>query len=318
MDFPALTDTLMSPLCRLVLTMGVGMLLAGLIESLHWTRFAARLALPLARMGYLREAAGASFSLAFFSPAAANALLADAYAAGTLSRRELVFANLFNSSPAFLVHLPTVFSMAFAFLGSKAYMYVGLTFAAAISRTICTVIAGRCLLPRPARTLSDGVATGSQKRHWRQTVKDTLTRCKKRIFKVLVVTIPVYCVFFALQQAGCFALLEKWLAGHAGMLSFLNPHAISIIAISLAAESGAAMSAAASLSAGGSLADHEVITALLAGNIIAAPMRALRHQFPSYAGMFSPGLALYLVLVNQLCRAASLIAVTALYYWHTA
>jgi len=45
-------------------------------------------------------------------------------------------------------------------------------------------------------------------------------------------------------------------------------------------------------------------------------MRAVRHQFPSYAGYFTPALALHLVLANQACRAASLIVVTAAYYWY--
>ena len=118
-----------------------------------------------------------------------------------------------------------------------------------------------------------------------------------------------------MQQAGWFILAEKWLAAHAGSLPFLNPQAISIVAMYLLAESGAAMSAAASLAVGGALTDHEVIMALLVGNIISTPMRALRHQLPSYAGFFAPALALNLVLMNQLCRAASLISVAVLYYW---
>ena len=318
MDYSLLFHKLVLPLCRLVLVMCAGLLVAGLLESLHWTRFVARLASPLARIGHLREVAGASFALAFFSPAASNSLLAEAHAAGELSRRELVFANLFNSSPTFLVHLPTLFSMVFAFLGPRAFVYVGLSFAAAAARTACTIIAGRFMLPPPPAGHQSRAAPDSGKRNWKKAVELTLARFKKRITKLLLFTIPIYCLFFAMQQAGWFTLAERWLADHAGVFSFLNPRAIGIIAMYLLAESGAAMSAAASLAASGALADHEVIMALLVGNIISTPMRALRHQLPSYAGFFTPVLALHLVLMNQLFRATSLIFVAILYYWHAA
>lgn len=318
MDHSLLFHKLVQPLCRLVLVMCAGLFVAGLLESLHWTRFVARLASPLARIGHLREVAGASFALAFFSPAASNSLLAEAHAAGELPRRELVFANLFNSSPTFLVHLPTLFSMVFAFLGPRAFIYVGLSFAAAAARTACTIIAGRLLLPPPPTGCQSCAPPDSGKRSWKKAVELTLARFKKRITKLLLFTIPIYCLFFAMQQAGWFTLAEQWLADHAGVFSFLNPRAIGIIAMYLLAESGAAMSAAASLAASGALADHEVIMALLVGNIISTPMRALRHQLPSYAGFFSPVLALHLVLMNQLFRAASLIVVAALYYVYAA
>ena len=312
MDYDVIITKLVLPLCRLVLVMSIGLLLAGFLESLHWTNFIARLASPLARIGHLRDVAGASFALAFFSPAASNSLLAEAHARGELSRRELVFANLFNSSPTFLVHLPTLFSMAYAFLGPRAFVYVGLSFAAAAARTACTVVAGRFLLPPPGHERLP--LPEQEKKNWKKAVTLTVARFRKRITKLLVFTIPIYCLFFAMQQAGWFALAERWLADQAGFFSFLNPPAVSIIVMYLLAESGAAMSAAAFLSVNGALAGNEVIMALLMGNIISTPMRALRHHFPSYAGFFSPGLALHLVLINQLCRASSLIFVAFLYY----
>ena len=149
MDAHLLYAKLLLPLLRLVATMCIGLLAASLLESLHWTRCIARLASPLARFGHLREMSAASFALAFFSPAASHSLLAEAYAGGGISRREVMFANLFNSSPTFLVHLPTMFSLVFAFLGAQAFVYVGLCFAASMLRTLATVGAGRLLLPPP-------------------------------------------------------------------------------------------------------------------------------------------------------------------------
>lgn len=302
------------PLFRLVATMTIGLLIASLLESLHWTRFISRISSPLAQLAHLRDVASTSFALAFFSPAASNSLLAESHAKGEMSRRELVLANLFNSSPTFLVHLPTLFSLIFAFLGTRAFIYVGLSFVAAALRTLGTVLAGRILLPPVSETVTSQNEISSKRNNWKESIKKTVKRFKKRISKLLIYTIPIYCLFFAAQQAGWFTITEEWLAGHSSWLSFLNPKAVSIVAMYLLSESGAALSAAAFLGTNGELAPQEIILALLVGNILSTPMRAVRHQFPSYAGYFAPSMALTLVVMNQLCRAGSMILVTVVYY----
>ncbi len=316
MDTELLFSRLFLPLLRLLLVMSFGLLLANLVEALHWTRFVAKLASPLVRLGHLRDVAGASFSLAFFSPASANTLLAEAYERREMSRRELVLANLFNSTPTFLVHLPTLFSLVFAFLGTRAFLYIGLTFIAAFARTLCTIVAGRLLLPPLPPSCVDCLLPEPQARDWRSVARTTLRRFRKRLVKLLTFTIPIYCLFFAAQQAGWFTAAERFLAEHAGALSFLNPESIGIVALHLVAESGAALSAAASLAHSGALTTPEIILALLVGNILSSPMRAVRHQFPSYAGFFAPSLALFLVISNQAFRVLSLAAVAACYYWY--
>ena len=58
----------------------------------------------------------------------------------------------------------------------------------------------------------------------------------------------------------------------------------------------------------------EVIIALLVGNILSTPMRTVRHQFPAYAGYYSPGLAFKLIFYNQLLRTITMIGVTWAYW----
>ncbi len=120
---------------------------------------------------------------------------------------------------------------------------------------------------------------------------------------------------YLLQRYGFFSLAEAWLTAHMGWLSFLKPQAMGIIALHLAAELGAALGAAGSVLQTGGLAPRDVVLALLVGNILSTPMRAIRHQLPSYAGFFRPGLALRLVLANQGLRAVSMALVTLLYYF---
>ena len=91
--------TLGRPLTRLLFAMCIGLLIANIVEALRWTQPLARLSAPLVRLARLREAAGASFSMAFFSPAAANALLSDSHAKGEISLRELVLATCSTACP---------------------------------------------------------------------------------------------------------------------------------------------------------------------------------------------------------------------------
>ena len=58
-----------------------------------------------------------------------------------------------------------------------------------------------------------------------------------------------------------------------------------------------------------------LVLALMVGNILSTPMRAIRHQLPAYAGFYRPALALRLILANQGLRAASMAVVTLLYWW---
>jgi hypothetical protein len=298
--------------------MAVSLALAQLVESLGWTEGIARLAAPLVRFARFGPAAGASFALAFFSPAAANALLAENRAGGAMSRKELVAANLFNSAPAFLVHLPSLAALAFSFLGPAAVPYLGLVFSAAMMRTAAVALYGHIVLPRRPKTPLEPPRAERPSLISRDTLRKAGRRLLKRLKKTALFTIPVYCALFFLQHAGVFAGLETWMAGQAGVFRLVSPQAFSVVALYVAAENGAAFSAAAVLLGTGAVLPREAVVALLAGNILSSPVRAFRHQLPSYAGFFSPGPALMLVSANQILRAVSLTAVTLLYWFLTA
>ena len=292
-DLSALWSSLLHPLGRLLLAMCVGLLVANVVEALRWTQPLARLSAPLVRMARLGEAAGASFSLAFFSPSAANALLAESHARGETSGRELVFANLFNSLPSYMVHLPTMLFLLWPVLGPPALVYTGLTLVAAILRTLITALLGHWLLP---------------------PLSSAWLRFRRRVPRLFLFTIPIYALMFLLQKYGIFQHVQDWLGAGAPWMGPIKPEALGIVLLSLAAEIGASLSAAGSALHMGGLTTADVILALLIGNILSTPMRTIRHQFPAYAGYYSPGLALRLILINQSLRAASMIGVTWLYW----
>ena len=239
----ALWHALFWPLLRLLLGLAVGLLIANLLEALRWTRYLARLAAPLARTAHLREVAGASFSLAFVSPAAANGLLSDSHGAGEISGRELMLANLFNSLPAYLVHTPTIFLLTWPVLGAPAVTYVGLTLLAAAGRTGFTVLLARRLLPPPPPGCLVCKADGDARTDWGAALRKAWKRFLRRLPKLVYFTVPVYVLMYLLQLYGFFNLAEEWLAAHMGWLSFLKPQAMGIIVLHLAAELGAALGA---------------------------------------------------------------------------
>ena len=310
----SLVSNLLWPLLRLLMGMALALLAANVLEALQWTRYLARLAAPLARFAHLRDEAGAAFALAFLSPAAANGVLSQAHGEGKLARRELLFANLFNSFPNFLVHLPTLFLLTWPVLGPPAACYAGLCLLAAATRTLLTMLAARALLPPLACAAPTPLEDKPHKR-LRETLQTAWDCFRRRVQRLVCVTIPVYILVYLLQKYGWFEAAQNWLAGHADWLSFLKPQALGIIVLHLAAEMGAALAAAGSVFNTGGLNASEVVLALLVGNIVSTPMRAIRHQLPSYAGFFKPLLALELVLVNQTLRAASMICVAWLYWY---
>ncbi len=299
---------------RLLLGLSIGLLIANIIDGLRWTRHLARVAAPLSKAAHLRHVAGAAFSTAFFSPSAANGLLAESYEKGEISKKELILSNLFNSLPSYLTHTPSIFFLTWPVLGFPAVIYVGLTLLAAAARTIFTIFIARILLKAPPEgcvecLLDDEPTT------WSETLAKALKRFRRRVPRLLFFTVPIYILMYFLQLYGFFAAAELWLSEHVGWLSFLKPQAMGIIVLHLAAELGAALSAAGSVFNSGGLTAKEIVLALLVGNILSTPMRAIRHQFPSYAGFFKPRVAMVLIVSNQGLRAISMVCVTIVYYF---
>ena len=316
-DWTVVWGGLVKPLCRLLFFIAFGLLIGNLIEALNWTRGVARLATPLVRLGHLRDISGAAFSMAFFSTVTANSMLSESYSKGELSKRELVFSNIFNSTPSFFLHLPSMFFMAVPFIGVAAVWYVSIISCAAILRTAGTVLAGRLLLPPLPEGCVECRLEDEASKGWRDALGKSLKRLRRRLPRIAYITIPVYITIFILQRSGGFDVLRAGMAEHASWLSFLHPEALSVLILHLAAEFAAALSAAGPLLDSGLLSVRDVVVTMVVGNVLSSPMRAFRHQFPSYSGIFTPRLAVLLIAVNQLLRASSIILVGSCYYIFT-
>ncbi|MGE4297093.1 MAG: hypothetical protein AB7E47_03605 [Desulfovibrionaceae bacterium] len=316
MDFSlsTLATGLAWPLLRLLGSISIGLFIANLIEALNWTHAVARVAGPLIRAARLKDVAGASFSMAFFSGVAANTMLAESYDKGELTTRELVLSNLFNSLPTYFLHLPTMFFITLPFLGQAAFLYVGLTLVAALLRTGGIVVLGRFLLPE----LPDGCVVCRLEdegfKGWKAAVRTSWRRFKKRIRKIVYYTLPIYTAMYFASKYGLFTWIEHGLANSLGTMAFLPPKAMGIVVFHVAAEFTAGLAAAGALLQDGGLAVRDVVVALLLGNVLSSPMRAFRHQFPYYAGIFKPRTALHLIMFSQSLRMCSVFFVGLVYF----
>lgn len=304
------------PILRITFFITIGLFIANFIESLNWTHRLAIFARPLIRMGRLSAITGASFSVAFFSGVSANTMLAEAFDKGKMTKKELVLANLFNSLPRFFLHLPTTFFLTAPLIKMGALLYVGLTFSAAILQTIIVVLSGRMFLPANYE-IGEVPSPQKAKINWEMALSKSIKRLKKRLGKILIFMIPVYLLFFLFNRYGLFTQLEDFIANKVWFLSWLNPQSLSIVVLQVTTEFSAGLAAASVLLAENSLTYKEVVLALLVGNILSTPIRAIRHQLPYYTGIYSPQLALQLVGISQIARAFCVILVAVVYYYLT-
>ncbi|SDN46612.1 hypothetical protein SAMN04488516_102219 [Desulfonauticus submarinus] len=299
------------PLLRLVFFIALGIFIGNLIEALNWTKFLAKLSYPLIKFGRLKDISGASFSIAFFSGISANTILAEAYDQGKLNKKELILSNLFNSLPTYFLHLPTTFFIVAPFIKEATWPYFALTISAAFLRTIFTVFLAHFILPKT--NISSTFHPTDQNKS-ESILKKTLIRFQKRFKKIILFTIPIYVGFKILAKYGFFHWLEGKLAGIIIYFPWLPAKSLGIIIMQMAAEFSAGLAAAGALLEAHVLDIKQIVLALTIGNILSSPIRAIRHQFPYYAGIYPPRLALILIIFNQSLRIISLALALFVYY----
>ena len=314
------------PLMRLVAIMAVSLGLSALIEGMGWNSIVASLARPLMRAGNFSDYAGTAFTSAFLSGVAANTLLWNAYQEKRISYREMMLATLLNLGlPSYFLHLPVTFAIIVPLAGSAGAIYITITLLAAVLRTFVVLIAGRLLLG--TRTVQQNNSTPAQENSTSHegsdsgTGHDRYAKVKKlfaryirlRLGKIVCYTVPIYLFVAWLQQAGVFHWMQQ--ASTSLFTAQAMPvEGISVVVFSIMAEFAAGAAAAGAMLNAGVLTIKQTVYALLLGNIIATPVRALRHQLPRYLGIYQPKTGIMLLLLGQGLRVTSVVITGWLYY----
>jgi hypothetical protein len=304
------------PLSRLIVFITLGLMIGQIIEASGWTRTLALLARPFFHFGNLGNHCGAAFTTAFFSGVAANAMLLDFFKEGIITRRQLFLSNFINQLPAFFLHLPTTFFIVIPLTGWAGALYFLITFLAAILRTFLFLLYGHLVLPSSAIEAGDAEkrATADKKKTLIEIWRRIKSRLPRRLIGITVYVVPIYILVFALNAMGMFQALREALAGYV-VTAFMPMESLSVIILSFAAEFTSGFAAAGALLEAGVLTVRQTVMALLIGNILAFPIRALRHQLPRYIGIFSPKTGTQILLMGQGFRVMSIIVVGITYYY---
>ena len=316
LDTAQIVSRLLWPLLRLMIFITVGLMIGQIIEASGWIKTMAVLARPLFRFGHLGDYCSAAFTTAFFSGVSANAMLLGFFKENRITRRQLFLSNFINQLPAFFLHLPTTFFIVVPLTGRAGVLYFLITFLAVVLRTILFLVYGRMMLPLPGSEYvggvdekpTDGIKTSGD--IWAR-VKSRLPR---RIARITLYVVPIYTLVFVLNAMGLFAKLRESLAGYV-VTSFMPMESLSVIILSFAAEFTSGFAAAGALLDAGVLTVKQTVLALLIGNVLAFPVRALRHQLPRYIGIFSPRMGTQILLMGQGFRVMSIICVGITYYY---
>ena len=238
------------------------------------------------RWGHLHQESGASFTAAFFSGILANTMLVTLYQEGRIGRREMTITYLLNNGlPVFFSHLPTTVSIIVPLTRQAGLIYLGLTLAAAVLRSALLLVYSRWRLP--AEGGGEGAVAVPPPGKKERLLREIWQKFQRRFSRVVLYTMPIYLLIFVLNDWGVF----KWLEGAAKThvtLGFLPMEAASVVAFSVAAEFTSGIAAAGAFLQAGALTVPQTVIALVLGNIVATPIRALRHQLPSQRGDLFP------------------------------
>jgi hypothetical protein len=300
-----------SPLLRLLVYLGVGLLVGQAIESLGWASKMGAWTSPLLRWGHLTRESGATFTAAFFSKILANTMLWTFFQEKKFSRREMTLTYLFNGGlPVFLLHLPTTFFIILPLTHEAGLIYLGLIGGAALLRSAVILAYARWRLPAPE--VPGEVAMPAAPARKEKVSQEIWRKFRRRFSRVVLFTLPIYCLIFLGNDWGLFTWLRQATASHV-VLKFLPMEAASVVIFSVAAEFTSGMAAAGAFLQTGALTIHQTVLALVLGNVVATPVRALRHQLPSHVGIFSPGLGSKYLVMSQGLRLFSLMMVAVPY-----
>lgn len=309
---------LLWPLSRLMFFIVIGLVVGQAIEALGWIRHFAKVAGPFFRFSKLGEPCSAAFTAAFVSGVASNAMLYGFYKDRIITKHQLFLANFVNHFPAYFLHLPTTFFIVVPLTGRAGLIYFILTFTALVLRTSLLFVYGHFAISSPS--VVHEVNTDDVKAPLSKDIGTIVTGIKRklpaRLTNIAVYVIPIYILVFIVNQVGMFEAVNRFLSKYI-VTTFMPMESLSVVVLGFTAEFTTGFATAGALLNEGILTIKQTALALLIGNIVAFPIRALRHQLPRYVGIFSPKMGLQILLTGQGLRVSSLILVGIVYYYIT-
>ena len=314
-QFSTLSSKLLIPVGRILFLVTLGLVIGEVIESTGWTKYLAFLAGPLFRFAHLGYRCSAAFTTAFFSGIAANGLLLNYYREGQIDKQQLFLTNFMNHFPAFFLHLPTTIFIVLPLAGYAGGFYLLLVFLAVLLRSLLIVTYGRFRLPVPSPEAPDDQSRDFAKyqKRWPEVFHRIRTKTPMRAVRIIEYVIPIYLIIFLLEVSGMFDAIQSWLS-HTAIGAVIPLESLSMVVVGFLADYTSGFATAGALIQSGGLGFQQAVLALIIGNVVATPLRAIRHQLPRYLGVYTPKLGTQLLILGQSLRASSLLLVGGLYF----
>lgn len=301
------------PLIRLLFFITLGLAFGQYLELSGLTQKLSVLARPLFRFGKLGDRCGSAFTTAFVSGVAANSMLLEFYQDKKITRQQVFLTNFVNHLPVYFLHLPTTFFIVLPLTRTAGLIYFAVTFVATLLRVFGFLLYGHFFLSQPEEYSSHKRDKKVADRRKKEIVKMIMEKLPNRITKVFIWILPIYILIYVLNAAGLFTFLNAALSGFV-VTKIVPVESLSVVILSFVAEFTSGFAAAGALLDSGVITVKQTVIALLTGNIIAFPIRAVRHQLPRYIGIFSPKMGTGMLLMGQFFRISSIIFIGICYY----
>jgi hypothetical protein len=285
-------------LCRTLPFMILGVLVAELIVALGVVDKISFIARPITDFSHLRRECGASFLLAFGSPSAANAMLAQYRKKGFISKREMFLASIINSFPAILMHWRSMLPPLIPLLGIIGLAYFLILALTGLVKTALLMVASRFLLKN--RDDCELALEERKRLPLNEAFKESWQVSKGTIKRMLLITVPTMFVVCILIKVGAFEALSAYLSGMSAYLP-IPPSGLGIIAAQFG-HSIAAYTVASGLLAAGEITGKEIILTLLVGSVLTSIVSMFRSTMPYYVGIFGLRTGLELMVLSSAIR----------------
>ena len=305
-----MSETLLSALVldggllgRTLTFMILGVIAAELLVTLGFVNKLSFLARPITRFSHLKHECGMSFLVAFGSPSAANAMLAQYREKELISKKEMFLASLINSFPAVLMHWRTMLPVLIPLLGTTGLVYFLILVLVGTIKTALLMVASRFLLPAcPAPKLSLETKTRPP---LKEAFKQSLRSSRGIIRRMVIITVPAMLVISILIKAGIFDGLTSYLSGVSAYLP-IPASGLSIIA-AMFGHPIAAYTVASNLLVAGEIAARGIILSLLVGTMLSNTVYMFRSSMPRHMGIFGLKTGMQISLLSSAIRGGILI-----------
>jgi cobalamin biosynthesis Co2+ chelatase CbiK len=301
---------------QLALVVTAGVFVGQLLEQLNLVRVFSLLARPLTTLGRLPEVTAPPFFFAFQSGAVANGMLVNLRDNGVLDARALFSSVFVVSSLSLFAHLPTYIvplGMAFGWAATGALFGVRLT---AIALQLTAVLltarflarrsaaAARTAAAAPAAAPAPAGSVPARTAVWPRVWRGSW----RTVRRLLIYLLPTFVLTAWIESSGFFTWLTAQAPGlfRVGGLPAESAAVIGAQAVNL--YNGAIL--AATYVDAGAVTTRQAILILLAGTMLTAPIRTLKHSMSTYIAVLGVRPGVTMAVATQLSRSLFLLPCT--------